>query len=104
MGGEFFESVLGQMNTFGRVAICGAISEYNALEPPKGNLFDYISIYIILTTVVHPVTSIILWKQLTVKGFIVTRWLDQWPDAFKQMTQWIQEVGWYDGMLCFFVN
>ncbi|XP_041379630.1 prostaglandin reductase 1-like [Gigantopelta aegis] len=75
VGGEFFESVLGQMNTFGRVAICGAISQYNALELPK----------------VHPVTTIILWKQLTVKGFIVTRWLDQWPDAFKEMTQWIQE-------------
>ena len=24
------------MNEFGRVAICGAISGYNALEPPKG--------------------------------------------------------------------
>ena len=36
VGGEFFETVLAQMNDFGRVAICGAISGYNAHEPPKG--------------------------------------------------------------------
>ena len=36
VGGEFFEAVLSQMNTFGRVSVCGAISMYNATEPPKG--------------------------------------------------------------------
>lgn len=34
----------------------------------------------------------ILMKQLTIQGFIVLRWLDQWPAAFKEMAQWIQEV------------
>ena len=29
MGGEFFATVIGNMNLFGRVALCGAISEYN---------------------------------------------------------------------------
>ncbi len=36
VGGEWFETVLAQMNTFGRVAVCGAISQYNATEAPKG--------------------------------------------------------------------
>ena len=36
VGGEFFEVVLARMNEFGRASICGAISGYNALEPPKG--------------------------------------------------------------------
>ena len=40
----------------------------------------------------RPVTGLILMKQLTVQGFIVGRWLPQWPDAFKEMTQWIVEV------------
>ena len=34
----------------------------------------------------------ILGKQLKVEGFIVTRWYDQWPPAFKEMAQWIKEV------------
>ena len=35
VGGDFFEGVLARMNQFGRVCICGAISGYNALEPPN---------------------------------------------------------------------
>ena len=40
----------------------------------------------------HQISRIILVKQLRVEGFIVTRWFDQWPLAFKEMAQWIQEV------------
>jgi len=38
VGGEFFNTVIQKMNTFGRVSICGAISQYNmAVEDrPKG--------------------------------------------------------------------
>ena len=64
------------MNTFGRVAVCGAISQYNLTEPPK----------------FRPVSGLILLHQLKVEGFNVTRWLSKWPDAFKELAQWIQEV------------
>ena len=30
-------------------------------------------------------------KQLTVQGFIVSRWKSRYPEAIKQMAQWIQE-------------
>ena len=36
MGGEFFEVGLANMALFGRVAVCGATSQYNATEPAKG--------------------------------------------------------------------
>ena len=36
VGGEFFEVVLANMALFGRVAVCGAISQYNASEAAKG--------------------------------------------------------------------
>ena len=39
VGGEFFETVLAEMNTDGRVSICGCISQYNLEEPPKGTSF-----------------------------------------------------------------
>ncbi len=44
MGGEWFETVLAQMNLFGRVSICGAISQYN-IDEPKGNVMSYIIFY-----------------------------------------------------------
>ena len=39
VGGEFFETVLSQMNTDGRVSVCGCISQYNATETPKGGSY-----------------------------------------------------------------
>ena len=41
------------------------------------------------------ISRVILGKQLKVEGFLVYRWYDQWPTAFKEMAQWIQEV-WLD--------
>ena len=38
VGGEFFETVLTNMNEFGRVSICGAISLYNLDDPPKSKV------------------------------------------------------------------
>jgi len=34
----------------------------------------------------------ILFKQLKVEGFIVHRWLARWPDAFKEINEWIEKV------------
>lgn len=36
--------------------------------------------------------SLILMKELTVKGFVIYRWKHLWEDSFKQMMKWIQEV------------
>ena len=38
------------------------------------------------------VSRVILGKQLLIQGFTVFRWTDQWPRAFKEIAQWIQEV------------
>ena len=36
VGGEFFDTVIPMMNTFGRVSLCGQISSYNKTEPDLG--------------------------------------------------------------------
>ncbi|MEM8784369.1 MAG: NADP-dependent oxidoreductase, partial [Pseudomonadota bacterium] len=36
VGGPILDTVLGQMNNFGRIAQCGTISDYNAATPPPG--------------------------------------------------------------------
>jgi hypothetical protein len=56
VGGEQLEAAIAALNPFGRVALCGAISVYNATEPPPGprNL------------------ALAVGKQLTLRGFIVS--------------------------------
>lgn len=49
MGGEFFETVMFAMNSFGRVSVCGTISTYNVEDPPKG-ILKIVDIMIILYT------------------------------------------------------
>ncbi|XP_078588073.1 prostaglandin reductase 1-like [Branchiostoma floridae x Branchiostoma japonicum] len=75
VGADFSSTVLNHMNLFGRVSICGSISTYNDNEPAKGP---------------YPFVTI-LFKQLTVTGFIVTRWIKEWPKGMEQMVQWIKE-------------
>src|SRR4051812_18383539 len=54
VGGEQLEAAIGALNRNGRVALCGAISGYNATEPPRGirNM------------------ALAIGKRLTLRGFI----------------------------------
>ena len=63
VGGDHLEAAIGQLNMYGRVALCGAISAYNATEPPAGprNL------------------ALAVGKRLTLRGFIVSDHGDRMP-------------------------
>lgn len=75
VGGEHLEAALECMNPYGRVVMCGMISQYNAVRPPTGpaNL-----IYVV-------------GKSLTLKGFIVSDYLDRLPQFFADMGKWISQ-------------
>lgn len=95
MGGEISSIVLNQMNSFGRVSVCGSISSYNALisEYPKGKILPQkqqlaIRAHDFLAPIIQPA---VLMKQLKVEGFIFSRWIDRWDEAFQQNLQWVQE-------------
>ncbi|XP_050315135.1 prostaglandin reductase 1-like [Anthonomus grandis grandis] len=75
VGGEISTIVMNQMNDFGRVSVCGAISYYNEKEIPK---------------VSAPQFAIVS-KQLMVEGFIVVRWVARWMEGIKQNTEWIKQ-------------
>lgn len=72
VGGEIGDTVLAQMNPFGRIAVCGLISAYNATEAPAGPK-NFRSILV---------------NRLNVRGFIVFDFLDQYPQAIKQLGEW----------------
>jgi len=75
VGGKHLEAALEHLNLFGRIVMCGMISQYNATEPQPGprNLFY-------VTT-----------KRLTVRGFIVSDHLDRRSQFLGDMSQWIAE-------------
>jgi NADPH-dependent curcumin reductase len=70
VGGKIFHAVFARLNNFGRVAFCGAISEYQDKAPIAGPAKMF--------TIVQ--------RRLTLQGFIVS-------DHVKLMTEFVTEVG-----------
>ena len=74
VGGDILEACLAQMNLFGRIACCGAISQYDgapAAHGPRG------------------VPGLIVVKRLTMQGFIVMDFDDQRTEALADLQSWV---------------
>uniref|UniRef100_A0A672TLP4 Prostaglandin reductase 1 n=1 Tax=Strigops habroptila TaxID=2489341 RepID=A0A672TLP4_STRHB len=76
VGGEFTTVAINQMKTYGRIALCGAISQYNDSVPQKG---PYVQMPMIF-------------KELQMEGFIVSRWNNRWEEGLNTMLKWVMEV------------
>ncbi len=78
VGGEILEAVLWHMRDYGRIALCGMISDYNEQEPqpgPRGMM-------------------LMIGRRLSMRGFIVT----DHPDACEEYVG--KAIGWIsDGQL-----
>ena len=72
VGGDILDTVLLQMNTFGRIPVCGLISAYTATSLPEGpkNL------------------RCVLTQRLTMRGLIVFDWADRIPEAIRELGAW----------------
>ncbi|MBO0812634.1 MAG: NADP-dependent oxidoreductase, partial [Microlunatus sp.] len=72
VGGEQLEAAIGRMRVGGRIAICGAISGYNATQPQPGprNLAQFIA------------------KRLTMTGFLVGDHADLAQEATQKLGDW----------------
>ena len=70
VGGEIFDRLLGLMRPFGRVALCGMVSDYNATEP-------------------HPMRNLrsVLIQRLKLQGFIVSEHMELWPQALRELAE-----------------
>lgn len=74
VGGEVSSMIFSQMNDYGRIAVCGAISSYNS-DIPK----------------VPAVQTMFVFKQLKMQGFLVWRWSDRWMEGITEIAKWVQE-------------
>lgn len=75
VGGDVFEAALFNMNTFGRIACCGAVSGYDGAAPPAGP---------------RGVPGLIVTKRLNVKGFIVSDFYDRRDAALAELQGWVE--------------
>lgn len=74
VGGTITESVMRLMNLYGRISVCGTISNYNS-----GPI-----------TVQDPQRDFVF-KQLKMEGFIVSRWRDRWMEGILANLDWIKQ-------------
>jgi NADPH-dependent curcumin reductase CurA len=75
VGGEHLEAAITSLNRYGRVAMCGHISQYNATSPPAGP---------------HNMAQIV-GKRLTLRGFIVRDHGHLMPDFVREVGTWLSE-------------
>jgi NADPH-dependent curcumin reductase CurA len=75
VGGEISDGVLMNINKFARIAICGAISQYNETQIATGPRLQ----------------STLLINSALMKGFIVRDYADKFQEAIKQLVQWYGE-------------
>ena len=75
VGGEHLEAAIAAFRTYGRAALCGSISGYNATTAPPGprNLGQIVG------------------KQLTLRGFIVGDHADLRPEFVSAVSGWLRD-------------
>jgi hypothetical protein len=73
-GGDILEACLFAMKTHGRIACCGAVSQYDGAAPPHGP---------------RGVPGLIVTKRLTLRGFVVMDFADQNDRALADLQAWV---------------
>ena len=75
VGGEILDAVLSLVNLNARIALCGLISQYNAVEPVPGpyNLAN------------------ILIQRAKLEGFIVLDHMERFQEAYDHLGKWLAE-------------
>ena len=74
VGGDILEACLSQMNNRGRIACCGAISQYDGVPSAHGP---------------RGVPGLIVVKRLIMQGFIVMDFMDQRDTALADLQSWV---------------
>jgi len=75
VGGDTLNTVLPLIRMHGRIAICGAISQYNNTTPVKGPS-NYLNLLV---------------SRARMEGFVVFDFADRYPEAIKAMATWMAE-------------
>ena len=73
VGGGIADTIIPRLNPFGRVAVCGNISQYNATFADQGpRIYRHILV-----------------NRLRIQGFIVFDFLDHYAEAYSALGEWV---------------
>jgi NADPH-dependent curcumin reductase len=75
VGGDILDSVLTRLRMHARIAICGAISQYNNTTPVKGPS-NYMSLLV---------------NRARMEGLVVFDYIDRYGEAAREMGGWMRE-------------
>ncbi|PHS73532.1 MAG: NADP-dependent oxidoreductase [Cycloclasticus sp.] len=75
VGGAILDDVLSLINVRARIAICGFISQYNAVEPEPGP-YNFRNI---------------LAQRTRIEGFIIFDYIDRYNEAYEALGGWLAE-------------
>jgi len=75
VGGPISDAIFFSINKFARIINCGAISVYNNTELPKG----------------LSVQPFLVKNSALMQGFIVSNYAEKFPEAMKQLSEWLSE-------------
>ena len=74
VGGDILEACLPQMNNYGRIACCGAVSQYDGVPSAHGP---------------RGVPGLIVVKRLVMQGFIVMDFMKESSKALAELQSWV---------------
>lgn len=75
VGGEISDAVIRNINFHARIPLCGQIALYNSIEFPIG----------------PRIQPMLIRRSVLMKGFIVTDYKSQFPEAMHELSKWVKE-------------
>lgn len=75
VGGHISDAVISKMDNYGRVIVCGSISNYNTVTPEMG----------------PRLLPAVVFKKLLIQGFLITDYKDRFAEGISQLKEWLDD-------------
>jgi NADPH-dependent curcumin reductase CurA len=75
VGGKILDAVLNRINIKARIAVCGLISQYNAVKPVPGP-YNFARVLV---------------QRARIEGFVVIDYMDRFQEAYDELGSWLAE-------------